>query len=110
MPNVLITRKDAERLSRLLHVLGREWVWLAEKFTEASKTRDQKLETLMALPIDQLEPSVRTSNCLKRAGIHQISQLMELDQVTVLGWRNAGQKTWREIQEFQKYINQRAEQ
>ncbi len=48
-------------------------------------------------PIDVLELSVRAFNCLKRAGIHTISQLQGKSDEELLGLRNMGKRTLDEI-------------
>lgn len=58
----------------------------------------------MELPIDQLELSVRTSNVLRMAGIETIEQFLELNRNYVMRLPNAGVKTWREVDEVQRYL------
>jgi phenylalanine-4-hydroxylase len=54
------------------------------------------------LPIYKyLELSVRTSNCLRNAGIETLDQFLRLDRDDVLRWKGAGRKVWNEIAEVQ---------
>ena len=51
------------------------------------------------LPIEQLALSVRTLNCLKRAGITKVGELVEKGERELLTIRNFGQKALDEVQE-----------
>jgi hypothetical protein len=58
------------------------------------------------LPIyEQMELSVRTSNCMRRAGIETMDQFLRLDRDDVMGWKNAGIRTWNEIADLQSQLN-----
>ncbi len=61
-------------------------------------------ETLLNMSIEDLEFSVRTGNCLRAAEVSTIAELLLLQRHTVLGWKNAGARTWREIADMQSYI------
>jgi DNA-directed RNA polymerase subunit alpha len=50
-----------------------------------------------AVPIDELELSVRAFNCLKRAEIHALSQLLEKTEDELSRTRNLGKKSVEEI-------------
>ena len=56
-------------------------------------------ERLTKIPIDDMEFSVRTYNCLKRAGIHTAGQLQELNEEDLREIRNLGEKSILEIRE-----------
>jgi DNA-directed RNA polymerase subunit alpha len=51
------------------------------------------------LPIEQLALSVRTLNCLKRAGITKVGELVEKGERELLTIRNFGQKALEEVRE-----------
>jgi len=51
------------------------------------------------MPIDQLSLSVRTFNCLKRAGITKVGELLERSEQELLTIRNFGQKALQEVGE-----------
>ncbi len=53
----------------------------------------KKLET----PIEEVEFSVRAYNCLKRAGVHTIQDLVEKKEVEVTKIRNLGKKSLKEV-------------
>lgn len=50
-------------------------------------------------PIEDLELTTRTYNCLKRADITKIGQLLQMDEKDLLGVRNLGSKSIEEIRE-----------
>ena len=49
----------------------------------------------------QLELSTRTTNLLDEHSVYTVDDFMALDRTIVLRWKNAGRKTWNEIQEAQ---------
>ncbi|MCX6029309.1 MAG: hypothetical protein NT169_08405 [Chloroflexi bacterium] len=55
--------------------------------------------TIRNHPIDKLEISVRSYNCLKRAGVDTIGQLLTVLPQGCSTIRNAGRKTWSEIED-----------
>jgi len=51
------------------------------------------------MPVDQLELSVRTMNCLRRAGITTVGELISKGEKELLALRNFGQKSKQELEE-----------
>jgi DNA-directed RNA polymerase subunit alpha len=51
------------------------------------------------MPIEDLNLSVRTYNCLKRSGITRVGQILQMDRKELLGVRNFGQKSFDELQD-----------
>lgn len=51
--------------------------------------------------VDHLEFSVRAGNCLRANGIATVEDFLALTDKEVLGWRNAGRRTWIEIADMQ---------
>jgi DNA-directed RNA polymerase subunit alpha len=51
------------------------------------------------MPVDQLDLSVRTMNCLRRGGITTVGELVSKKTKDLLQLRNFGQKSFQEIQE-----------
>lgn len=51
----------------------------------------------LSISIDELELSVRSYNCLKRAGIHTITQLTDKTKGEIEKIRNLGKKSFKEI-------------
>ena len=48
-------------------------------------------------PIEELELSVRSTNCLKRAGIHIVADLVDKTEEEMMKFRNLGRKSFEEI-------------
>jgi DNA-directed RNA polymerase subunit alpha len=51
------------------------------------------------MPIEDLNLSVRAYNCLKRAGITKVGQILEMSEDDLLGVRNFGRKSLDELRE-----------
>ncbi len=62
----------------------------------AEKKVDQITKTLET-PIEEIEFSVRAYNCLKRAGIHTMQDLIDKREVDVNKIRNLGKKSLKEV-------------
>ena len=60
------------------------------------KTVDTMTKTLET-PIEEVEFSVRAYNCLKRAGIHTIQDLVNKKEIEVTKIRNLGKKSLKEV-------------
>jgi DNA-directed RNA polymerase subunit alpha len=76
------------------------------KITDAFTTRSSALEDavnegkeehLESVFIEELELSVRAYNCLKRANVHTISDLLEYTATDLLEFKNFGQKSADEV-------------
>lgn len=63
---------------------------LADKEVDAGQ---KALET----PVDDLDLSVRAYNCLKRAGIHTLSDLTSMSEAEMMKIRNLGKKSLKEV-------------
>ena len=51
----------------------------------------------LALPIEELDLTVRSYNCLKREGIHTVGELVSRSEADLLDIRNFGQKSIDEV-------------
>ncbi|MGQ9512268.1 DNA-directed RNA polymerase subunit alpha [Thermodesulfitimonas sp.] len=60
---------------------------------------EEKKNRLLDLTIDELDLSVRSSNCLKRAGILTVEQLIQCDEEEMKKVRNLGKKSLEEIKQ-----------
>ena len=60
---------------------------------------DDEKEKVLEMSIDELELSVRSYNCLKRAGIHSVRQLVEYSENDLLNIRNFGAKSIEEVKD-----------
>jgi DNA-directed RNA polymerase subunit alpha len=61
---------------------------------DLKKEKDNELENIM---IEELELSVRAFNCLKRANIHTLPDLLKYSQEDLLEFKNFGQKSADEV-------------
>ena len=50
------------------------------------------------MAIEDLDLSVRSYNCLKRAGINTVAELVERDEEEMMKVRNLGRKSLEEVQ------------
>jgi len=64
----------------------------------AEKEEEQKVKVL-DMTIDELDLSVRSYNCLKRAGINSVSELVRLDETDLMKVRNLGKKSMDEVRQ-----------
>lgn len=51
------------------------------------------------MTIDELDLSVRSYNCLKRAGINSVQELANLDETDLMRVRNLGKKSMEEVRQ-----------
>jgi len=72
---------------------------IAEEEPEMTK-EDVALYEKLRLPISELELSVRSSNCLREAGIKTIADLVKRSEDEMLNFKNFGKKSLTEIQEL----------
>ena len=49
------------------------------------------------IPVERLELSSRTLNCMKRVGINKVGEILELSRAELLGIRNFGEKSYTEL-------------
>jgi DNA-directed RNA polymerase subunit alpha len=62
------------------------------------KEQEQKVKVL-EMTIDELDLSVRSYNCLKRAGINTVDELIQRDEVDMMKVRNLGKKSLDEVRQ-----------
>ncbi len=60
---------------------------------------DPEMARLLQTPIEELELSVRPYNCLKRAGIHTIGDLVQRTEEEIANVKNFGRKSLEEVTE-----------
>ena len=58
---------------------------------------ESKKEKVLEMPIEELELSVRSYNCLKRAGIATVEDLANKSQEDMMKVRNLGKKSLDEV-------------
>ncbi|MBQ6029614.1 MAG: DNA-directed RNA polymerase subunit alpha, partial [Treponema sp.] len=60
---------------------------------------DERVRALLNTPVEELELSVRSSNCLKNANIRTIGELTKKTEDDIAKTRNFGKKSLTEIKE-----------
>lgn len=61
--------------------------------------QEEEKDRLLELPIEELDLSVRSYNCLKRAGINTIEELTRKTEEDMMKVRNLGKKSLQEVKE-----------
>jgi DNA-directed RNA polymerase subunit alpha len=77
--------------------LARELNVEAEGIDMGPSPTDAALAADLALPIEELELTVRSYNCLKREGIHSVGELVSRSEADLLDIRNFGAKSIDEV-------------
>ena len=60
---------------------------------------ENKSERLLDMTIEELDLSVRAYNCLKRAGINTVNELVQKNQEDMMKVRNLGKKSLEEVEQ-----------
>ena len=60
---------------------------------------EDKKEKILEITIEELDLSVRSYNCLKRAGINTVEELIMRDEEEMMKVRNLGKKSLEEVQQ-----------
>ena len=77
--------------------LARELNETAEGIDLGPSLQDQALAADLALPIEDLDLTVRSYNCLKREGIHTVGELIVRSEADLMDIRNFGSKSIDEV-------------
>jgi len=85
--------------STLVELFGlcRELDETAEGIDIGPSPQDAQLAADLALPIEELDLTVRSYNCLKREGINSVGELISRTEADLLDIRNFGQKSIDEV-------------
>src|SRR5512145_947475 len=68
---------------------------------DKTKPSEHHFDPLLLRPVDELELTVRSANCLKAENIHYIGDLVQKTEVELLRTPNLGKKSLTEIKEVQ---------
>ena len=60
---------------------------------------DPAISSMALTPVESLDLSARTLNCLKRAGVHRVGEVLKMPKRDLLRIRNFGQKSLDELYE-----------
>jgi DNA-directed RNA polymerase subunit alpha len=77
--------------------LARELDENAEGVEIGPSPTDAQLMADLALPIEELDLTVRSYNCLKREGVHSVGELVSRSEADLMDIRNFGQKSIDEV-------------
>ncbi|WP_219848539.1 DNA-directed RNA polymerase subunit alpha [Candidatus Portiera aleyrodidarum] len=69
---------------------------------EVERIKDKKIDHALLLPVDDLELTVRSANCLKAENIYYIGDLVKRTEVELLKTPNLGKKSLNEIKNVLK--------
>ena len=67
--------------------------------TSISEPEDDHMGKALEMTIEDLDLSVRAYNCLKRAGINTVSELVQRNQEDMMKVRNLGKKSLEEVEQ-----------
>ncbi len=78
------------------------FVNLSDKVTEAEimvEKEEESKDKILEMNIEELDLSVRSYNCLKRAGINTVEELIKKTEEDMMKVRNLGKKSLEEVQQ-----------
>ena len=83
------------------------FVSLTDQVTTISFTdqEDDKKDKVLEMTIEELDLSVRAYNCLKRAGINTVAELVQRNQEDMMKVRNLGRKSLEEVEQKLEALN-----
>ena len=97
--------KPDEAVSLAAKILGEHlmlFINLAENVGDVEimvQKEDDRKEGVLDKSIDDLDLSVRSYNCLKRAGINTVEELIQMTEEEMMKVRNLGRKSLEEVQQ-----------
>ena len=106
------TLKPEEAISCAAKILTEHlmhFVSLTDQVLPVSMTQPEgdKKEKVLEMTIEELELSVRAYNCLKRAGINSVAELVQRNQEDMMKVRNLGRKSFEAQQAMAEAILQK---
>ena len=98
------TLKPEEAISGAAKILSEHlslFVSLTDQVMPVSMVQpeDDKKEKVLEMTIEELDLSVRAYNCLKRAGINSVAELVQRNQEDMMKVRNLGRKSLEEVEQ-----------
>jgi DNA-directed RNA polymerase subunit alpha len=98
--NGTVEPEDAvRRAATILHEQISVFVQLEETARSAGDIAEEKIDPLLLRPVDDLELTVRSANCLKAENIYYIGDLIQRTEVELLKTPNLGKKSLTEIKD-----------
>ena len=99
--NGTIDPEDAvRRAATILHEQISVFVRLEETGRSSGEVAEEKIDPLLLRPVDDLELTVRSANCLKAENIYYIGDLIQRTEVELLKTPNLGKKSLTEIKDI----------
>jgi len=99
----ILPRDAIAHASKILKEHFQFFINFEEKSLEEEETglspEEEKLREVLTTPVDELELSIRSNNCLKNAGIETLGDLVRRTEEQMLETRNFGKKSLEEIRE-----------
>ena len=104
------TLKPEEAISGAAKILSEHlslFVSLTDQVMPVSMVQpeDDKKEKVLEMTIEELDLSVRAYNCLKRAGINSVAELVQRNQEDMMKVRNLGRKSLEEVEQKLEALN-----
>ena len=76
-----------------------------EPVVEEKDEQDEVIKKILLMPVDELDLSVRSQNCLRSANIKTIADLVRKNESEMLHYRNFGRKSLAELGELIESFN-----
>ena len=98
------TLKPEEAISSAAKILNEHlnlFISLTDQVMPVSMVQpeDDKRDKVLEMTIEELDLSVRAYNCLKRAGINSVAELVQKNQEDMMKVRNLGRKSLEEVEQ-----------
>lgn len=101
LTNGTISAKDALSLgAKILNEHLKLFIDMSDQASNAEimiESKDTKRDQVLEMTVEELELSVRSLNCLKRAAIHNVEDLINRTEDEMMKVRNLGRKSLEEI-------------
>ena len=100
---LLIREKTYRELMGFNRVEINEILYFVDEITEKNslnELNEQTINRILLLSIDELEFTVRSSNCLKSEGVYRVGDLVQLTEANLLSSPNLGKKSIAEIKDI----------
>ena len=107
--NDSIKPEEAVALASRILIEHLELVTKLDKIADATgfmiEKKEDPIKKALETPIEDLDFSVRAYNCLKRAGVHTLQDLVNKSNSDVMKIRNLGKKSLKEVLDKVKELN-----
>lgn len=70
-----------------------------DEIPQANEEKEEKKDKVLEMTIEELDLSVRSYNCLKRAGINSVEELIQKGEEDMMKVRNLGKKSLEEVEQ-----------